>query len=160
MCVEKPNNFFEEAEALAKLLSTRHLSQEHAAQLLGKTQSSISNKLRLLRFSPVMREQILSSGLSERHARALLRLPDLQTQQTALTHIATHALTVSETETYVESLLFSQPPPEPEIFPELRPFYDGIHRAVGSLRRNGYRVDFAETGVATQITIQIYWQRK
>lgn len=148
-------DFFKEAESLAQLLSARRLSQEQAARLLGRTQSSISNKLRLLRIPPPMREKILSLGLSERHARALLRLPDLKTRERAMEQIAARALNVSQTEAYIESLLVV---PAPNA--ALCPFCDGILRAVDTLRENGCRVELAESGRPAQLTIHIHCYKK
>ena len=69
-------DFFEEAEGLARLLAEQNLTQEQAAATLGKTQSTIANKLRLLKLDPGLRTKIRKAGLTERHARALLRLPE------------------------------------------------------------------------------------
>ena len=65
---------FEEAAAIARLISRYGLSQEQAAEKLGKSQSAVANKLRLLRLSPACRALLVEHGLTERHARCLLRL--------------------------------------------------------------------------------------
>ena len=69
-------HYMEEAAAIAKLIAVYGLSQEQAAERLGKSQSAVANKLRLLRLSPACVALLREGGLSERHARALLRLSD------------------------------------------------------------------------------------
>ena len=68
-------NFFEEAEGIRRLMDDFSLSQQEVAEKLGMAQSTLSNKTRLLRLGPDQRSRIMSAGLTERHARALLRLP-------------------------------------------------------------------------------------
>ena len=70
-------NFVEEATALAKLIETYHLSQEEAARRIGKSQSAVANKLRLLRLPPDVLTLLREHGCTERHARALLRLEEI-----------------------------------------------------------------------------------
>ncbi|MEG2857109.1 MAG: ParB/RepB/Spo0J family partition protein, partial [Clostridia bacterium] len=79
--------FFEEATGIHNLIRNYGFSQEEAAKKLGKSQSAVSNKLRLLRLPPSIVELILSNGLSERHARALLRLTTPDGQESALGYI-------------------------------------------------------------------------
>ena len=69
----------------------------------GKAQSTVANKLRLLTFSEPLRRRMLDAGLTERHARALLKLPDEITVAAALEHIVRERLNVGETERYVPS---------------------------------------------------------
>lgn len=98
-------DFVEEAAALARLIRTYGLSQEEAARRIGKSQSAVANKLRLLRLSPEVLTLLREHGMTERHARALLRLGDDELQfSTAKTAIA-EQFTVSRTEEYVEELL-------------------------------------------------------
>ena len=81
-------NFVEEATALAKLIETYHLSQEEAARRIGKSQSAVANKLRLLRLPPDVLTLLREHGCTERHARALLRLEEPELQRTAARHVA------------------------------------------------------------------------
>ena len=90
-------DFGEEATALQKLIFTYHLSQEEAARRVGKSQSAVANKLRLLKLDKVLLDEMLEHQLSERHARALLRLP-VELRETALHHIIEEGLTVAKTE--------------------------------------------------------------
>ncbi|MGM9536747.1 MAG: ParB/RepB/Spo0J family partition protein [Candidatus Onthomonas sp.] len=105
-------DFVDEALALEQLISTYHLSQEEAARRIGKSQSAVANKLRLLKLSPQVLETLRSNGLTERHGRALLRLPpELRSQ--VLETIIQQNLTVSKTEELVDHLL--QPPSPTEV---------------------------------------------
>ena len=98
-------DFIEEAQGIRCLLDRFDMSQEQAARLLGKSQSSIANKLRLLRHSPAVLEALRSAGLTERHARALLRLPDEASVLAAIQEIVRQNMSVARTERYIESLL-------------------------------------------------------
>ena len=98
-------DFIEEAQGIRCLLDRFDMSQEQAARLLGKSQSSVANKLRLLRHSPAVLEALRQAGLTERHARALLRLPDEATALAAIQEIVRQNMSVARTERYIESLL-------------------------------------------------------
>lgn len=97
-------NMFEQAEAFDRLIREFHLTQEEAARRVSMSQSAVANKLRILRLLPEERQKIVEAGLSERHARALLKLSDVETRGQALQHILNHKLNVSSTETYIEQL--------------------------------------------------------
>ncbi|MBQ2920476.1 MAG: ParB/RepB/Spo0J family partition protein [Oscillospiraceae bacterium] len=98
-------DFLEEAEGIARLIRTQNLSQDQAARLLGKSQSAIANKLRILRHSPQVLTAIRQGGLSERHARALLRLKSEGAKISAIRTITALRMSVSRTEQYIDSLL-------------------------------------------------------
>ena len=89
---------FEEARGISRLIRRYGLTQEQAAEKLGKTQSTIANKLRLLRLSSEEQEWIEKSGLSERHARALLKLDNENARRDVLSQVITEGLNVSQTE--------------------------------------------------------------
>ena len=98
-------DMFEEANALLGMIRMLSLTQEEIAGKMGVSQSYVANKLRLLRFSPAVREKIVANGLSERHARALLRLEEENTIFALIEQIARDALTVQATEELVDALL-------------------------------------------------------
>ena len=98
-------DFVEEAQGISRLIQLQSLSQEQAAKLLGKSQSAIANKLRLLRHSPEVLNALRSGGLTERHARALLRLETEPEKLSAIAVILRQGLSVAKTEEYIESLL-------------------------------------------------------
>lgn len=98
-------DFVEEAAGIARLMENWNMSQEQAARLLGKSQSAIANKLRILRHSPQVLTALREAGLTERHARALLKLPTEPEKMAALSVIARQGMSVARTENYIEQLL-------------------------------------------------------
>ena len=94
-------SFFEEAESYRRLIEEFGLTQDELAERLGKSQSAIANKLRLLRFSPEVREKISREMLSERHARAMLRLKDDADIERCLEAVISQGLNVRQTEEWV-----------------------------------------------------------
>ena len=98
-------DFIEEDQGIRNLLDRFDMSQEQAARLLGKSQSAVANKLRLLRHTPAVLEALREAGLTERHARALLRLPDEASVLAAIQEIVRLNMSVARTERYIESLL-------------------------------------------------------
>ncbi len=98
-------DFVEEARGIDLLISRWNMSQEQVAKLLGKSQSGVANKLRLLRHSAQVLEALRRAGLTERHARALLKLGSEPEKLRAIEVIARQGMSVAKTEQYVESLL-------------------------------------------------------
>ena len=103
---------FEEAEGINRLITEYGISQSEAAARLGISQSGLSNKLRLLKLSDSIKERVSSARLTERHARALLSLPEEEREQ-ALDRIIAEGFTVSQTEEYISSLLTPEEKPVP-----------------------------------------------
>lgn len=95
-------NYFDEAQAYYEILREHGLTQEELARELGKNQSTIANKLRLLRIGRQVRELAENNGLSERHVRALLRLADEKKQMEIAQKAAVQSLSVKQTEALVE----------------------------------------------------------
>ena len=141
-------DFFEEAEAIALLMSDYRLSQEELCKKLGKAQSTISNKLRLLKLSEEMRFKISRAGLTERHARTLLSLTDEVQRARALSIIIDRHLTVSESESLVEQMLRKHETPKRQIlkgFKDIRIFINTLNNAVDTIRRAGIDADSIKT---------------
>jgi len=90
---------------IRNLLQQHSMSQEQAARLLGKSQSAVANKLRLLRHSDRVLSAIREAGLTERHARALLKLRSEEETLSAIARIARDGMSVARAEKYIESLL-------------------------------------------------------
>ena len=136
---------FEEAEGIALLIDRFGLSQEEAARRLGKAQSTIANKLRLLRLSAGERERIEKAGLSERHARALLRIEDEELRGRLLDWIIERGLNVAETDQLIDMQLTPpELPAQPEhrgsrqlVVKDVRLFVNTINKAVDTMRRSG-----------------------
>lgn len=100
-------NMFEEAFAFRQLIDNYSLTQEEIARKVSLSQSAVANKLRLLKLSYDEQRKIIDFDLTERHARALLRISDPSLRSEALEHIAKHKLTVAASEQYVDRLLLS-----------------------------------------------------
>ena len=129
---------FEEAEGIQRLITEGGLTREEAALRLGKAQSTLANKLRLLQLHPWQRKRIEAAGLCERHARALLRL-EPQRREEALNTMIANQMTVGEAEALVNRML-EPPPASPKrspVFRDLRLFVNTINHAVDTMRRAG-----------------------
>ena len=98
-------NFIEEAEAYFNLIKDHGYTQEHLALSIGKKQSTIANKLRILKLDDEIRNIILKNLLTERHARALLKLHDVEIQKKVLKVVISKGLNVKGTENLIESEL-------------------------------------------------------
>ena len=98
-------DFIEEAMGIRRLMLDHTMSQEQVARLLGKSQSAVANKLRILKHSDDVLQALREAGLTERHARALLKLPGEEEKRTAIAEIARQAMSVARAEKYIESLL-------------------------------------------------------
>lgn len=130
---------FEEAEGIRKLINLWHITQEEAAQRFGKSQSAIANKLRLLRFSQEERQIITEAGLTERHARALLRIEDGKQRLKALHTVIERGYNVRRTDEYVSRLLSGKPekPRRMFIVKDVRIFFNTISHAVDTMKKSG-----------------------
>ncbi len=98
-------NMFEQAYGFKKLIDNYHLTQEEVARKMSLSQSAVANKLRLLRLSYEEQKMILEYGLTERHARALLKLEGVDQRKAVITYAAEEKLNVQATERYVEEIL-------------------------------------------------------
>ena len=148
-------HYLEEAAAIARLIATYGLSQEQAAERLGKSQSAIANKPDCVR---LLREH----DLSERHARALLRLTDEEDRLKALQVIAARGYNVAQSEAYIEELLkLKQKTPPPRlptyIVKDVRIFLNTIRHSLGLMQRAGVEADMQreDTDDGILLTIRI-----
>ena len=155
-------HYLEEAAAISKLITTYGMSQEEAARRLGRSQPAVANKLRLLRLSPSCADLLRRYGMTERHARALLRLEGEDAQLAALRHIGEKGLNVAATEEYIESLLQKRQRDVKArkrlyIIKDVRLFLNSVDRGMETIRRAGVdaRCDRQESDEAITITIQI-----
>lgn len=97
--------FMEEAEGYFNLINDHGFTQDVLAKKVGKNQSTIANKLRLLKLTDKIKKIIYENKLTERHARALLKLPDEAIQMKALKVIVSKSFNVKKSEEYIETLL-------------------------------------------------------
>lgn len=136
-------NCFEEAEGIRKLLDEYDLTQEDVAEKLGKSQSTIANKLRLLKLSENERIKIIEGGLTERHARALLKL-EPGSREKLITLAIKRKLTVEETEELVKRISEAEQPKNAVkkpaslyIIKDIRLFENTINKAVCIMKKSG-----------------------
>ena len=139
-------DFIEEATGIRQLIRMFGMSQEEAARRLGKSQSAVANKLRLLKLPQDILDSLRENGLTERHGRALLRLPSPEQQRDALLYIIDNSLTVAATDAYIDALL-SQPEPaaEPEkteprrafILKDVRVFLNTLSHSIDMMKQGG-----------------------
>ncbi|MEG1720645.1 MAG: ParB/RepB/Spo0J family partition protein [Pseudoflavonifractor sp.] len=158
-------DFVEEAVALAQLIRTYGLSQEEAARKIGKSQSAVANKLRLLRLPPEVLSTLREGGCTERHARALLRLEDEAAQGLAATYIVENGLNVARTEEYIEGLLHPpEAPPKPArrkrptlMIKDVRFFLNTVTHGLSIMKSAGFHADCQqqETEDSILLTIRI-----
>lgn len=140
--------FFEEACAIEKLLTDYGMSREDICKKLGKAPSTVSNKLRLLRIPEEIRHKITQENLSERHARALLRLTSFNQMERAISIIAEKRLSVAESERLVSQILTNDSgkrQPAVKLFKDVRIFVNTLNHAVDTMRRAGIEADSAKS---------------
>lgn len=136
-------NMFEEARGISRLIRKYGLTQEDAAIRLGKKQSTVANKLRLLKLSMEEQDWILQAGLSERHARALLRIDDEEVRKEVLSRIVAENLSAKDTEDLIVKLLcratVTNSPTQDKKFivRDVRIFVNTITKAVDTMRLSG-----------------------
>ena len=146
---------FEEAAAIARLISRYGLSQEQAAAKVGKSQSAVANKLRLLRHGDTVLSALREAGLTERHARALLKLPGEAEKLEAIATIQRLELSVAATEKYVASLL-SAAPSRPRKT-DVSSFLNTLTDSLAKIQRSGVKAisERRETDAQIVLTITI-----
>jgi ParB family chromosome partitioning protein len=135
-------NFIEEAEGYGRLLEEFGLTQEVLAQRLGKSQPTIANKLRLLKLPSRVKELLLSQDLTERHARALLKLPNEEIQMKVVNEIFNLGYTVKQTERRIDEIFSNQVETAVKdrkkvIIRDIRIFLNTIRQAVSILETGG-----------------------
>lgn len=137
---------FDEAEAIARLIDFYGMTQEDAAVKLGKSQSSVANKLRLLRLDKSVQGKAAEYGLTERHARALLKLEDTSKQLAAIEVIHERRLNVENTERYIDGLIekernFADLKRRSAAFKDVRLFVNTINKAIEMMKAAGINAD-------------------
>ncbi len=140
--------FFEEAQAIEKLITEHGMTRDEVCKKLGLAPPTVSNKLRLLRLPEDVRLRIIQENLSERHARELLRLTTLNQVERALSIMAEKHLTVAESEKLITQILNNdnkrrQPPMK--LFKDVRIFVNTLNHAVDTMRRAGIEADSAKS---------------
>lgn len=158
-------HYLEEAEGYEQLMEQFHLTQEAMAARVGKKQSTIANKLRLLRLSPTVRKVLVDAALSERHARALLKLSDDTRRLEALEVIIAKKYSVRQTEEYIAKLLDAKQPEKQRrmvIVNDVRIYLNSIKQVVGAIKDVGIPVSMEQTldGDEVVVSLRIKNQKK
>jgi len=141
-------NFFEEAVAIEQMQSQFGFTQEQLAKRLGKSQSALSNKLRLLKLPADVRYFIEKEGLTERHARALLKLETEKQMWTALNIIKERGLNVEQTDNYINSITNKKVKGHKNIvriFKDVRIFVNTVDKAINTMKEAGIPAESNKT---------------
>jgi ParB family chromosome partitioning protein len=146
--------YLEEAEGYQHLLSEHNLTQEELAEKIGKSQSTIANKIRLLRLSPLIKKILIDNALTERHARALLKLHDEQLQLSVLKKVCEEGLNVKKTEELINKVVekYSRARDEKEqkkqqltkVVKDIRIFVNTIKKAIILMKQSGVNAKAAQ----------------
>lgn len=148
-------DFIEEARGISWLMEQWSMSQEQVARVIGKSQSSVANKLRILKHSSQVLEQLRQGGLTERHARALLKLPTEQQKLAVIAHAVKFGMGVARTERYIDQLLAEQPQPPPKA--NVGAFLSSLDQSLARIQRGGVPAisERRETDSSIVLTITI-----
>lgn len=160
-------DYIDEAEGLSMLIKTYGISQEETARRLSKSQSAIANKLRLLKLSPEILYALRESGLSERHARALLRLKTNEERISCLNYIIENKLNVAKSEEYIDSCLTSKVSTQDSapkqhirkgthvVIKDVRIFLNTVTRGLDMMKQSGINAQYGKDETDTDIVVTI-----
>ena len=153
---------WEEAAALRLLIDRFSLSQEEVARKVGKSQSAVANKLRLLKLPEDVIATLREHRLTERHARTLLRLDSPELQRSALTYIIRHELNVAQAEAHVDKLLRS--PPRRKAAPiyrtrDVRLFLNTIKRSLSIMQSAGVKARCGREETDSEIILTVHIEK-
>ena len=158
-------DFMEEAAAIASLIRRYDLSQQQAAEKLGRSQSAVANKLRLLRLEKPVTAALHRYGLTERHARALLRLSDGEERLRAAEHIGKQELNVAQAEAYIDRLVAAKQAQPPRrrptyIIKDVRLFLNSVERGIQLMRGAGVGAQVARQDTDSEICLTVRIPKK
>lgn len=153
-------HFLEEAEGYEQLMNEFHLTQEAMAARVGKKQSTIANKIRLLRLSSPVRKVLVEAGLSERHARALLKLDDEAKRLEVLAVVVEKNYSVRQTEEYIAKLLDADEKQKDKkrrlvIVNDVRIYLNSIKQVVSTIKDSGIPVNMEQTVEGDEVVISL-----
>lgn len=156
----KDLDVWEEAAALRQLMERHHLTQEEAARRVGKSQSAVANKLRLLKLPEDVIDTLRAHRLTERHARALLRLDSPVQQREALEHIIKRQLNVAKTEEYINRLCGGRKVPRRAApiyrIRDVRLFLNTVDRGLAVMQSAGVNAQCGREETESEITLTIH----
>ncbi|MCL2189252.1 MAG: nucleoid occlusion protein [Defluviitaleaceae bacterium] len=155
-------HFFEEAEGFANLMQDYGFTQDALAMRVGKTQSTVANKIRILKLSDAARILIMENELTERHARALLKLKSEADQLDVLSRIIKQGLNVRKTEDLIDHILGENEAPRKTVFVpfirDIRILTNSIKENLDTVRRAGidskFDIEQTEKGYEIRISLE------
>ena len=157
-------NFIEEADGYNNLIVDHGLTQQEIAEKMGKSQSTIANKLRLLKLPDDIKKDLIESGLTERHGRALLKLPDDDLKRNILERVIKNELNVSKTEALVDGVLNDLTKNETEKHKQnikslinIRIYLNTMKKAYSAIKDTGIKAEYKEIdkGEYVEVTVKI-----
>ena len=153
-------DYMEEASAIARLLRRYGLSQQQAAEKLGRSQSAVANKLRLLRLEEPVVDALHRYGLTERHARALLRLEDGEQRLAAAEYMGKRGMNVAAAEAYIEQLIARSQTTPPKrrstyVIKDVRLFLNSVVRGIRLMRGAGVGAKVARQDTEEEICLTV-----
>jgi len=146
-------DFIEEAMGIARLMDRGNLSQEQAAKLVGKSQSAVANKLRLLRHSRPVLEALRAGKLTERHGRALLKLPTEEGKLQAIETMVSQNMSVAQAEKYIAQLLADRP--TPALRANVNAFLNTLTQSLARIQARGVGAVSERRETETEIVVTI-----
>ena len=146
-------DFIEEAKGISGLMTQWSMSQEQVARVIGKSQSAVANKLRLLRHSNPVLEALRAGNLTERHARALLKLQSEQEKLLAIQEIIAQGMGVARTERYIEELLSGRP--KRQRGANLGAFLNSLDQSLAKMQQSGIAAISERRETESQIVLTI-----
>ena len=146
-------DFVEEAQAIAFLMEKWSLSQEQIAKIMGKSQSAIANKLRILRHSGAVLQALRDGGLTERHARTLLKLNTEEQKLAVIATVRQLDMSVARTEQYIDSLLDQSEKPQRQ--PNVTAFIRNLTQTLSKLQLSGISAVSERKETEDQIVLTI-----
>ena len=146
-------DFIEEAMGISNLMQLYSMSQEQVARMLGKSQSAVANKLRILRHSDAVLTALREGSLTERHARALLRLTSETDKLSAIAEIVRQSMSVARTEKYIETLLVRPGKTTPKT--DVTTFLNTLTQSLQKIQRSGVGAVSERRETDTQIVLTI-----
>lgn len=133
-------NYFEEANAMKNLIVEWGVSQAELGTKLGKAQSTVANKIRLLKFDEITQQIMIGHGINERQARALLKITNEEKLFEAIDYISINKLSAAQTERYVDAIESAKKPPKKTFRPivrDVRIFFNTINHAIKVMNDSG-----------------------
>ncbi|MDF2685912.1 MAG: noc [Clostridia bacterium] len=155
----KDLDFFEEANGIAFLINLLNLTQSEAAQKIGKSQPAVANKLRLLKIPKELQKIIIENSLTERHARALLKLNSFEHMKKAVEESIRQQMNVSELEAHIERIInkpeIKSKPLQKGFCRDLRLYFNTINHAVSLMKNSGINAGIEKTEDDEKIVYKI-----